>query len=122
MAKFVLKVCKIRGTKISVVRDQEPKELDWAGLCELVKPEDPKQEYLLSNLRYLRSGYFVGTTKGSKSQKLVPFVLKSPDGRPDLQWLSKTDPEAADRIQSIYLVDLAEWDGKFQELGVGGPL
>lgn len=119
MPKFMLAPCRIRGTKVAKVRDAELMEKDWPGICELLKPEDPTSAELLRNFRFARPGAFVGTVSGKRTGKLVPFVMRTPDGKANLEWLQKQDPGAIDRIHCIYLVESVEWEATVQETGVG---
>jgi hypothetical protein len=113
VAKFKLRPCRIIDTK--VVPTNEPEwEGDWPALCALLKPS--VLENTIKNLVFIKVGYFCGMIQGKQTGTLVPFVLSGPRKTNDVEFAVKADPTALERIQSIYRVEAAQWDGVIREV------
>ena len=113
MAKFVLQPCKIRGDRVAPQKGAGPVSLSWPELCDTLVPgrsEDPKRfKEQAAKLRLVQPQSYVGTMVGTRSGRLTTFFLLNSDRSNQLtSWLRK-DPLLAERIKTIYRVDVVDW-------------
>ena len=62
----------------------------------------------------MRSGYYVGLVESGRFG-LTNFVFGQLERPRDISGILRRNPEFALRVREIYVVDVAEWDGRIQE-------
>jgi hypothetical protein len=113
MANFILQPCKIVGARI-VPLNEPAWEGNWEELCQFLAPELSKETE--RNLAGIQAGRFCGLVRGKVTGTRVPFVIIPKSGAPSsIEFMLKAEPTVVDRIQSIYRVEVAEWDARVQE-------
>ena len=115
MAEFVLQPYRHRAGKFAPDRRQEPIVLTSEELFEkfALNAQDKLDQI---RIHHMKAGAFVGISLGRMSKKPTCFVLDSPDGSPSYAWVLTKDPGFEDRIQEVYKIEKALWDGKIEEV------
>jgi len=112
MASFVLKPCKVRGSKIVQDRAQETIEVDWNELRRLLAPTSSPQS--LRVLAQAQTGAFVGLLRSGRF--LTNFLLVNPDQSGNISTQLHQNPYFADRIERVYHIVEADLDSSFLEM------
>jgi len=112
LARFVLQPCKIRSSQFVDLKD-EPVELDWPKLVELLAPSHSFEG--LMNLRRLSVGAYIGLARHPHAGVAGNFLFVNPGRSGGFKWLLRSDPDFAKRVISVYRVCSLLWDHNFSE-------
>jgi hypothetical protein len=113
MATFRLRRCKLRDGWFVPKKDEQPLEVDWKGLCEMLAPSRSPE-----SRRTLRAGVsanaYVGLIRQSNGA-VTNFVIRNPDMTGDVRALAKRDPTFPVRLVDAFRIESAEWDSAMLE-------
>ena len=112
MARYVLKPCSVRGTRIVVSRNESDLVLTWAELCVKLAPS--KSPRALSILSVLTPSSFVGVVRTPRGPGL--FLYADPQRKGNLRPLVKKDAGFPSRVLEVYWVDSVTEESSLVEL------
>jgi hypothetical protein len=121
LARFVLQPAKVRDDWIVVDRTAEPIELDWPKLRQLLAPHGTVEG--VATLRRMKPRAFIGLKRASpafqqQGIKVTNFMFMDSFGQGNLRWLIKQQPTFPDQIESVYRIEVVQWDERLVDLGV----
>jgi hypothetical protein len=95
--QVMIRRCEVRRQRLIPVGEEQT-----LNLKEAVALLAPSQSHRArANVMKLKPGYFVGVKSTDQSN----FVIVNPTSDGDIRWLLQQNPELADSIRDIYLVD-----------------
>ena len=95
--QVTIRRCELRRKRLMAVG-----ELETLNLKEAVALLAPTQSHRArANVMKLKAGYYVGVKSTDQSN----FVIVNPTSDGDIRWLLHQNPELAESIRDIYLVD-----------------
>lgn len=110
MEEIVLTPCRFRGEVVVPVKGAKAKTFSWTeALGELVPSQEAQVQAAKINLRFVRTGDFVGVrSKKVRGQEvLTSFVISNRGG--GFGWLYKRHPEFPGTVEKIYRVENVRW-------------
>jgi len=116
VSEFVLQPFRHRLGKLAPDRRKETLVLTVEEVIEKFGLNPKQQQLDQIRLNHMRPGSYVGISIGRQSKQPVCFVLTPPGGVPSYAWILKQDPTFDDRIQEVYRIEKARWDGKIEEV------
>lgn len=110
MEEIVLTPCRFRGDAVVPVKGASATVFSWMeALAELVPPQEKQDQTAKINLRFARTGDYVGVRKKSvRGQDVLTSFVISNRGN-GFGWLYKRYPEFPKTVEKIYRVENVRW-------------
>jgi hypothetical protein len=109
--RFVLQPARVRGDRVNPLKAEDPVELDWNGLVELVGGSESPTA--LMTLRRLKEADYVGVRSlgGNKTN----FLISTPGGSGRIGFITKKNPTFPAEVQQVFQVVEAAYESNISE-------